>query len=129
HGIVFGAKNIRAIDKFLEIAWRRAPVNGDANFDIDEEATIPQLDIFGNRRLSKKEMFAQKLEEYLKKNRSATNKDIFYFTLSLGHARQHASEVIKNLKKQQKVDYIGRSPKIEFKYIKNDLDIVEIKWI
>lgn len=129
HGIIFGAKNIRAIDKFLEIAWRRSPINGDANFDIDDEATISQWDIFGNRRLSKKEVFAQNLEEFLKKYKVVTNKDIFNFTLSLGHPRQHASEVLKGLKVKKQIDFVGRSPKIDYKYIKKDNDIVEIKWL
>lgn len=129
HGIIFGAKSIRAIDKFLEIAWKRAPINGDANFDIDDEATIPQIDIFGNQRLSKIDSFAIKLQEYIKLNRIVTNKDIFNFTLSLGHTRKHATDVVRNLKKQKLVHYKGISPKIEYKYIKRSFDIIEIKWV
>ncbi|MGJ1228247.1 three-Cys-motif partner protein TcmP [Sphingobacterium siyangense] len=128
HGIIFGAKNIRAIDKFLDIAWRRAPINGDANFDIDDEGTIGQIDIFGNQRMSKKEIFSKKLEDFVKLNKIVTNKDVFIFTLSLGHTRQHGAEVIKNLKTQKALTYIGKSPKIDYKYVKKDLDIVEIKW-
>lgn len=128
HGIIFGAKSKRAIDKFLEIAWKRSPLNGDANFDIDDEALIPQMDIFGNQRLSKKQVFAIKLQDFIKKNKTVTNKDVFNFCLSLGHTRQHGTEVLKQLKKTNLVDYSGRSPKIEFKYIKNNNDIVNINW-
>lgn len=129
HGIIFGAKSIRAIDKFLDIAWRRSPVNGDANFDIDGEATIQQLDIFGNQRQTKKEVFAKKLQDYIKLNKVVTNKDIFNFTLSLGHPRQHGAAVVKTLKNNKLVNYPGKSPKVDYKYIKKNLEIIDIKWI
>ena len=45
-GIVFGAKHPLAVDKFLNIAWKRNPVNGDANFDIDDDSKKGQLDMF-----------------------------------------------------------------------------------
>ena len=45
HGIIFGASHPRAVDKFLSIAWKRNEVNGEANFDIDDEASLEQLDL------------------------------------------------------------------------------------
>lgn len=129
HGIVFGAKSIRAIDKFLDIAWRRAPTNGDANFDIEDEEKRDQLDLFVGRRLSKIEVFNLSLQEYVKKNKIVNNKDIFYFTLAAGHPRQHAANLLRKLKSEKKVDYQGVSPKIDFKYVKDDKDIVQIKWL
>lgn len=129
HGIIFGAKNIRAIDKFLDIAWKRAPTNGDANFDIDDEHAKAQLDIFLGRRLTKIEAFNAALQDYVKKNRIVTNKEVFYYTLDAGHPRQQASKLLRELKKLKLIDYRGISPKIEYKYIKNDIDIVQIKWV
>lgn len=129
HGVVFGAKSIRAIDKFLEIAWKRAPINGDANFDIDDDAQRVQLDLFSGKRLSKIEVFNNALQEYVKKNKIVTNKEVFYFTLEAGHPRQHAANKLRELKKSKLIDYKGLSPKIEYKYIKSDNDIVQIKWI
>ncbi len=129
HGIIFGAKSIRAIDKFLEIGWKRAPVNGDANFDIDDERKKDQLDLFVGRRLTKIEAFNAALQDYVKKNKIVTNKDIFYYTLDAGHPRQHASKMLRELKKLKLIDYQGISPKIEYKYIKNHSDIIQIKWV
>lgn len=128
HGIIFGAKSIRAIDKFLEIAWRRAPVNGDANFDIDDERKKDQLDLFVGRRLTKIEAFNAELQDYVRKNKIVTNKEVFYYTLDAGHPRQHASKLLRELKKIKLIDYQGVSPKIEYKYIKNDNEIIQIKW-
>ncbi len=129
HGIIFGAKSIRAIDKFLDITWKRSPVNGDANFDIDEEGKKAQLDMFLGRRLTKIEAFNNALQEYVKKNKIVTNKEVFYYTLDAGHPRQHASNLLKNLRKSKLIDYQGVSPKIDYKYIKNDSDIIQIKWV
>src|SRR5690606_21276967 len=129
HGIIFGAKSIRAIDKFLNIAWRRAPESGDANFDIDDEKAKVQLDLFAGRRLTKIEVFNAALQDYVKKNKMVTNKQVFYYTLEAGHPRQHASTVLRELKKSKLIDYQGISPKIEYKYIKNDNEIVQIKWV
>jgi hypothetical protein len=36
-GIIFGAKHPLAVDKVFDIAWGRNPINGDANFDIDDD--------------------------------------------------------------------------------------------
>ena len=37
YGIIFGASHPRAVDKFLTIAWKRNEINGEANFDIDDD--------------------------------------------------------------------------------------------
>lgn len=129
HGIIFGAKSIRAIDKFLDIAWKRAPVNGDANFDIDDHAKIDQLDLFLGRRKTKLEAFSDNLQDYVKKNKIVTNSDIFNFTLDAGHPKQHAANILRALKQNKKINYLGLSPKIDYKYIKNNSDIVQISWI
>lgn len=128
HGIIFGANNIRAIDKFLAIAWKRNSVNGDANFDIDDERSNEQLSMFTERRLTKKEAFGAALRAYIQKQEIVTNKDVFYYTLESGHPRKHAATILGELKKQKLVDYKEVSPKIAYKYIKNDAEIVEIKW-
>lgn len=56
-GIVFGAKHPLAVEKFLNIAWKRNPINGNANFDIDDDSKKAQLDIFEGKKLTKIEQF------------------------------------------------------------------------
>ncbi len=58
HGIIFGASHPRAVDKFLTIAWERNKTNGQANFDIDDEATINQIDMFAGVRRRRLEAFS-----------------------------------------------------------------------
>src|SRR5690606_11859648 len=37
NGIIFGAKHPRAVQKFIDIAWKRDNVSGEANFDIHQD--------------------------------------------------------------------------------------------
>ena len=37
YGIIFGAKHPLAVDKFLNIAWKRNAINGEANYDLDDD--------------------------------------------------------------------------------------------
>jgi three-Cys-motif partner protein len=128
HGIIFGAKHIRAVDKFLDIAWKNNPINGEANFDIDKDKKKGQLDIFGGKSLTKIEAFNVAIEEKIKSDKALTNSEIFYFTLEKGHPASQANVFLKELKKEKKIDYPGISPKINYKSISNK-ERVEIKWL
>ena len=37
HGLIFGSKHPVGVEKFLNIAWSENQINGEANFDIDDE--------------------------------------------------------------------------------------------
>ena len=63
YGIIFGAKHPRAVDKFLTIAWKRNEINGEANFDIDDDQLKNQRSLFGNQPLTKIETFQQNVKE------------------------------------------------------------------
>lgn len=123
YGIIFGAKHPRAVDKFLSIAWKRNETNGEANFDIDDEANLGQIDIFGNTRLSKIDRFKQNVEEKLLSEEICSNYDLLDFTFQEGHLPKHASDCIKFLKKEKKVDYDSSSPYVNYDnvYKKNNI--------
>jgi len=54
HGIIFGATHPRAVDKFLSLSWKRNEINGEANFDIDDDAKkVGVIDLWGNMKLNK----------------------------------------------------------------------------
>jgi three-Cys-motif partner protein len=130
HGIVFGAKSPRAVEKFLNIAWKRNETNGEANFDIDEDRKKNQLPLFGIKKLTKIEEFQQRVEDKLKSSVQLTNAELFLFTLDAGHPPKHAADYLKSLKKSNKVEYDGRSPKITFDaLVDKKSSSVIIKWI
>jgi three-Cys-motif partner protein len=127
YGIIFGAKHIRAVDKFLRTAWDRNNINGEANFDIDEDESKAQLNLFEGKKLTKKEIFAKLLREKLISGELKTNKDAYQYTLMQGHIACHAAEEIKNMKKENLLNYDTKSPLINYEQIyKNERIITYI---
>jgi three-Cys-motif partner protein len=114
HGIIFGATHPRAVDKFLSIAWKRNEINGEANFDIDEDENKSQLSIFGVKRLTKIEEFQQNLKEKILTKEITNNFEALDYVYNEGHIGPHAAESIKELKKQGKIHYDGTSPLITY---------------
>ena len=117
HGIIFGASHPRAVDKFLGIAWKISPVNGDANFDIDEEANIQQLNFFSPQRLSKIESFQKSLEKKIKAKEIKNNFEALTFTYEQGHIPMHTNDIIKRLKKDEGLVYEGRTAGINYNQV------------
>lgn len=114
YGIIFGAKHPLAVDKFIEIAWRRDKTSGEANFDINEEAKKSQLGLFDSPTLTKVEAFKQRVEELILTRQLTNNFDTYEFTIAEGHPGRHAAEVLRRLKKEGKVDYDPPSPLVNY---------------
>jgi len=132
HGIIFGAKSPRAVEKFLSIAWKRNATNGEANFDIDDDhsQSKTQYVLFGAKKPTKIEVFQQRIEKKLKSCTKLSNTELFLYTLDLGHPPKHAADHLRKLKKEKKIEYEGRSPKITFEaLVDRDNSPVLIKWI
>jgi len=129
YGIIFGSKHIRGIEKFLDIAWRENQLNGQANYDIEDDMKKLQgtLNFFNEKpRVSKINSFKNELESYIIKNKVVTNKDIYYFTYERGHIRKHADEKLKELKKKNLIDYSGQT-KISWEATKKELVYFKLK--
>jgi len=129
YGIIFGAKHKRAVDKFLKTVWDMNQLNGAANFDIDDEKSKLQLDIFEGKKLTKIESFCINLRAKVLNRELKTNKEIYNFALDEGHISQHASQVIKDMKKEGLIDYSEKSPLINYEQIYKNMRIVEYKLI
>lgn len=117
YGIIFGSKNYAAVDKFLDIAWKRNSLNGEANFDIDEDSTKIQLDIFEGKKMTKIEKFQQEFEMNVIQGNIPDNKSALIYTYSCGHIPKHAVEIIRKLKKEGKIDYIGTTPALNYENV------------
>ena len=114
HGIIFGASHPRAVDKFLSIGWKRNGINGDANFDIDEDSKKSQLVLFGDNKLTKIESVQKKVAKLTLQNEINNNFKLLEYVYSQGHVPKHATECLKNLKKEGIIMYKGRSPLITY---------------
>ncbi len=105
YGLIFGSKHPRGIEKFLDVAWKINPVNGTANFELEEDAKKAQRSLFGDTPLTKRQAFSRRIEEYIQKHGTVTNEDIWHLTLDCGHPAIHARDDIKRRKDAGLVDY------------------------
>lgn len=116
-GIIFGAKHPLAVDKFLNIAWGRNPINGDANFDIDDDTAKPQLDLFTDRKKTKIEKFKENLQAKILAKEIKNNFEALEFVHDEGHIGKHAADCLREMKKKEKIDYEGASPLITYENV------------
>ena len=117
YGIVFGTSHLRAVDKFLSIAWKRNEVNGEANFDIDDDQKKDQLELFITHP-TKIEAFKQLVRDKILSGEISNNLDLFTFAMEEGHISTHAAECLKNMRKENEVSYDGRSPLVTYENYK-----------
>lgn len=129
YGIIFGATHPRAVDKFLKTAWKRNELNGEANFDInnDEEKSLYQQDLFGKPIYNKIEEFSIKLRDTILKGEIDNNKKAYDFTLKEGHIDKHASEVILQLKKDKLITFEGKSPLVNYEQVYKNRRIINFE--
>ncbi|MEJ7691564.1 three-Cys-motif partner protein TcmP [Daejeonella sp.] len=110
HGIIFGAKHPRAVDKFLGVAWEKNAMNGQANFDIDDDISKNQLPLFGAPQKKRIGVFQEQVREKILKGEITNNKMLYDFTLGEGHIANHASDAVKKMKKDGELRYESTSP-------------------
>lgn len=107
YGIVFGSSNILGVDKFLRTTWNINPINGSANFDIEDDKTKSQLDLFEGKYLTKIEKFQSDLKTAILNGEIINNEQAYIFTISNGHIPPQANEIIKQMKREKLIDYSG----------------------
>ncbi len=112
-GLIFGSKHPLGIEKFLKIAWKKNELNGEANFDIDEDWQASQFTLFGPRKMTKIEKFQSDLEKLIIDKEKISNKEIYYYTLEAGHMIEHAIPVLIKLRSEKKVCFSGH-PNISY---------------
>ena len=130
YGLVFGSKHPLGVEKFLDLVWDQNKINGEANFDIDDDIKKQHPTLFPEMKLpTKREVFEAHLEYFINSNRhgEVTNRDVYFFTLAHGHPKSHARECVIRLKKEGKVEYKGN---IGFSYgscVKNPPRTIKVK--
>ena len=117
HGVIFGAKHPRAVDKFLTLCWKRNDTNGEANFDIDEDADKAQLDAFEEPKLTKKESFEKEVRERVLNGSLTNNFDLLAYTYAAGHIGKHASKCLKKMKGNKEIHFEGLSPSVSYDFV------------
>ena len=128
YGILFGAKHPRAVDKFLSISWKKNSINGDANFDIDDDINNKiSFDLFEGKKTTKIEKFQSNLRERILNSEITDNKSALNYTYSEGHIPSHASDLLKDLKKNKIIEYDSISPLVTYDNVYKNKKFLEYK--
>ncbi len=132
YGIIFGSNHIRGVEKFLKIAWDKNKINGEADYDIDDDSSKNQLELnFDNpsesKNLTKIESFQNCIEEFLRSKRIVTNRDLYYFTYNEGYTSKHTIDHLRKLKSEKRLSYNGAT-RINWYSIDKEI-LVTFKWL
>jgi three-Cys-motif partner protein len=114
YGLIFGSAHPLGMDKFLQVAWNKDMINGEADFDINRDNISPgeMLLPLDNFRPSKITAFERELERLLRSRRVKDERDLVHCCFSFGVKRQHAQGVLAKLKNQGVVQADFRVPQI-----------------
>jgi len=127
YGLIFVSKHILGADKFLDVVWKMNFLNGNANYDIDEDVKKAQIDLFDGKSMTKIEGFQNKLNDLILKNKLITNRDFYEHTINAGHIPKHAFEEIVKMKKNGLINFDGRSPLVNYKKVVKERRIIAFK--
>jgi three-Cys-motif partner protein len=129
YGLIFCATHPRAVDKFLAISWRKNEINGEADFDIDNEKQLGQLDFFSAKRYTKVDKFKNDLRNLILNGTITNNEQALIYTYETGNNQKYANECVKDMRKDGKIDYDSKVPAIMYDYVfkQKKLRLVEYK--
>jgi three-Cys-motif partner protein len=114
YGIIFVTTHPLGADKFLRTVWKKNALNGNADYDIENEKGKDQGDLFEERKLSKIQSFQKQLRENIIERNLLNNFDVYLFTINQGHISQHADEEIKRMKKDGSIYFDGTSALVNY---------------
>lgn len=100
YGIIFGSSHPLGVEKFISVSWKMDLLNGEANYDIDDDQIDPRnLVLFKKYGQTKKvNSFNEELESYVRSRiKEVTDSDVALFTIKRGMQAKHAKDVYANL--------------------------------
>lgn len=125
YGLIFVCKHILGADKFLNTVWKKNPINGNANFDIDDDKTKSQLDLFNGKIPTKIEKFQYDLRTKILNGEIKNNQEAYIYTINQGHIHQHADDEIKKMKAEKLISYRSKTPLVNYEQVIKKNRIVE----
>ncbi len=104
YSLIFGSGHPRGMEQFLNVAWQKDKLNGEADYDLnredfrDIEPYLPMIDMFGKPK--KKQIFEAALEKAIRDGELTTETALYLYCLENGMLPSHASPVLSKLKKE-----------------------------
>lgn len=112
YGIIFGSAHPLGMDKFLQVAWKKDEISGEADFDIHRDnirAEQPKLDFGAPTKLW---AFERDLDDLVRRRVVNNERDVIRVCFRHGVKRQHAESVLAELKKEGVIRISWRVPDI-----------------
>jgi len=115
YGIIFGSAKPLGMDKFLQVAWKKDRISGEADFDIDRDniqADQPKfdLDVFQPTKVF---AFRRDLESLIRAGQISNENDVIQVCFRHGVTRQHATPVLAKLKESGVIALDWRVPDVQ----------------
>ena len=96
YGLIFGSAHPLGMDKFLRIAWKADEMNGEADFDINRDDCGPLLsNLLPPTKIT---AFEGELTARIRRGAVKNEADVIDVCFQHGVRRQHAEQVLKELK-------------------------------
>jgi len=108
YGVMFGSRNMKGLEKFLEAAWRLDGRTGEANYDIDREGrfSLPGELPMDWGKTKKVQLFEMELKKAILEGELATTAAVYRFTLERGFLPKHANVALRALHGEGRVTKI-----------------------
>jgi hypothetical protein len=103
------------MEQFLNVAWQKDKLNGEADYDLnredfrDIEPYLPMLDMFDKPK--KKQIFEAAFEKAIRDGLLTSETALYLYCLENGMLPSHASPVLSKLKKEGIIDCAFTSPR------------------
>jgi three-Cys-motif partner protein len=108
HGLIFGSRNLKGLQKFLDAAWKIDDVHGSSNHNVFNDINLIEDSLFQDEEAVVRTRFRTDLRHFLK-FRERTNREIYQFTLEHGFLPKHAKQDISEWNKKGYIEW-RRSP-------------------
>ena len=115
YGLIFGSAHPLGMDKFLQVAWTKDALNGEADFDIHRDNVNPEQPKFQTDEFKPKKrwLFREELFAGVRSGSIGNEADVIQLCFKHGVLRRHAAEILNDLSDRGIIDLGFRSPDIE----------------
>lgn len=129
YGLIFGSKHVLGVKNFLEVAWGQNNINGEANFDIDNDIGKQQDVLFPEmKKKTKKELFYDEVKQFIVKSEVVTNKQLYDYALENGFLPIHIAEIVRDLRDKELIQFKGHA-KITYEKCYKNPDVIKFEAI